>query len=410
MLILALITFLLFFYIAYRRPLLALSALATLLPTYLLRFTIFGLPSTILEVIIWGIVLGWAFPLLWKRRVGEDLIQLKNRLKKIKYPLALFFIASIISIFVAPDFIKALGLWRAFFLEPILVFLMILSVVKNRGDFEKIIFGLSVSAFYVSAIAVGQKIFGWPNPFLENAARASSVFPQPNMLGLYLAPIIILILGQAAQRKKTIAAFYLLLTAALSFIAITFAQSAGAIVGVIAGLIIFGLLYHKNFWKIFIIILLVTGYWLLVPNNLFLAAKNKLLFDTWSGFVRQNIWRESWAMLKDSWLWGAGIAGYATKILPYHASREWMDVFQYPHNIIFNFWSELGILGLGAFLWLLEKIGRMCYHLLKREKLFATTAIAAVATITIHGLVDVPYFKNDLSILFWIIYAMPFVI
>jgi len=29
-----------------------------------------------------------------------------------------------------------------------------------------------------------------------------------------------------------------------------------------------------------------------------------------------------------------------------------------------------------------------------------------MVVVLIHGLVDVPYFKNDLAILFWIVYAL----
>jgi len=422
MLLLAATIFILFFYLGRKRPVFALASLAALLPTYLLRFKIFGLPSTILEVIIWAIFFGWLSSVIPVKAGIQSL--LLPRLQKIKYPLALFFVASVISVFAAPDFIKTLGLWRAFFLESILVFLLILAIIKDKNSFEKMILGLSVSAFYVSAVAVGQKFFGWPNPFLENPSRTASIFPQPNMLGLYLGPIIILCFGQLISNFKfsisnKISNFkfqiskiiYWTLIIILSFSAIIFAQSMGAIVGIVGGMAMFMLLWNKKTRLALIILtlLLATCYLLLPNNNLFLAAKNKLLFGAWSGIVRLQIWKESWAMLKDNWLWGAGLSGYAEKILPYHASREWMDVFQYPHNIIFNFWSELGILGLAAFLWLLERFGKLCYHLLKREKLFAATAMAAMITLIIHGLVDVPYFKNDLSILFWIIYAMPFI-
>jgi len=45
-------------------------------------------------------------------------------------------------------------------------------------------------------------------------------------------------------------------------------------------------------------------------------------------------------------------AAYPTVILPYHKAT-WMEVFQYPHNIVFNLWSETGLLGLFAFAWIL---------------------------------------------------------
>ena len=40
------------------------------------------------------------------------------------------------------------------------------------------------------------------------------------------------------------------------------------------------------------------------------------------------------------------------------------------------------------------------------RKLEILGAMASMAALLVHGLVDVPYFKNDLALLFWIIYAL----
>ena len=40
------------------------------------------------------------------------------------------------------------------------------------------------------------------------------------------------------------------------------------------------------------------------------------------------------------------------------------------------------------------------------SKVLSFTLVAILAQMIIHGLVDVPYFKNDLSMLFWIIMAV----
>ena len=133
MIFIALITFLIFVFLTYKTPLYSLVALSALLPTYLLRFNIFGLPSTILEIIILAIVLSW---LIFHR----DFKLLKKRLEKIKWPLRLFFIVSIIAIFFSPEITKAVGVWRAYFLEARLVFLLFLAIVRDKKDFGKIIF------------------------------------------------------------------------------------------------------------------------------------------------------------------------------------------------------------------------------------------------------------------------------
>lgn len=432
MLLLGIITFLFFIYLAYKNPVLSLGALSAILPTYLLRFNIIGLPSNILEVIIWAIFLGWLFGILpflrprpskalneggWR----ESLSFLKKRLHYIKWPLGLFFIASIIAVFISPEKISALGIWRAYFLEAGLVFLLFLSIIKDKKDFQKIIFGLSVSALYLSAAAIGQRFFGLPIPSpWQDELRATSLFPYPNALGLYLAPLIMLFIHQIINNKKLLITGYWLLVALLSLAAIIFAQSDGAIFAIIGAgflFILLNLLLNKKYKSGLVILLLV----LIAGGILFTALQpiqEKILLKDWSGFVRFTMWGETLNMLKDNWFFGAGLAGYKTAIVPFHESREWIEIYLYPHNIILNFWSELGLLGLAALIWLFDKFAKMCYALLKspplgkrrvRGNLFAITAICAMAVIIIQGLVDVPYFKNDLSVLFWIIFSMPLI-
>ncbi|MFA5133389.1 MAG: O-antigen ligase family protein [Patescibacteria group bacterium] len=415
MLYAALAAFIIFFIVTLKNPLLSLAGLAALLPSYLLRFEVFGLPSTILEAIIWAIIFSW---LIFHR----DFSLLKKRLPAIAWPLGLFLAASIISVFITPEFIKSLGLWRAYFLESILMFLLVLAIVKDKKDFEKIIIGLSVAALFLSAFAIGQKFFSLPIPApWQTQLRATSIFPYPNALGLFLAPTVILMLGQLvknlSEKKKNILRIaYWALGIILSIASVIFAESDGAVIAIFASGAIFLFLYmitNKKLRSAGIAAFVIIAIAAIILFSSVAPLKNKVLLRDWSGFVRLTIWQESWNMLKDNPILGAGLGGYQAKILPYHESRNWMEVYLFPHNFIFNFWSELGILGLAAFIWLLERFGRLCYKLLVSErqlKIFVITAICALSAIIIHGLVDVPYFKNDLSILFWIVYAMPIVV
>jgi len=87
-------------------------------------------------------------------------------------------------------------------------------------------------------------------------------------------------------------------------------------------------------------------------------------------------------MLKDGRLiTGAGLANYQATVEPYHtqgifikdfsdpdAQRKlvfneayrmahWqpLEIYLYPHNLVLNFWSELGLAGLLLFIWIILK-------------------------------------------------------
>ena len=74
-------------------------------------------------------------------------------------------------------------------------------------------------------------------------------------------------------------------------------------------------------------------------------------------------------------------------------------MLQYPHNLFLNVWSELGLAGLlftvAALFWLSIRL----FRLLRRREAWAVGAVLAWVALIVHGLVDVPFFKNDLAIL-----------
>jgi len=94
-----------------------------------------------------------------------------------------------------------------------------------------------------------------------------------------------------------------------------------------------------------------------------------------------------------------------------------LEIYLYPHNLVLNFWSELGLAGLLLFIWIILKyfwLGISSLSLrgsasdrsnLTTEKYLVIGLISAMVVIIVHGLVDVPYFKNDLAIMFWLLAA-----
>ena len=153
---------------------------------------------------------------------------------------------------------SALGIFKAYFLEPVMFFALILNTFKGSKGLKQIIMALAYSTLVVSAFAVYQKITGqfifnefWANP--ENR-RIVSFFGYPNAVALYLGPIIPLLAGLFFWQLKSkgglkIFAEQLVLLSAivLNILAIYFAKSKGAILALIlsALLSIFFLLKKK---------------------------------------------------------------------------------------------------------------------------------------------------------------------
>jgi len=385
----------------------ALILIAFSLPSYLLRFKIGFLPMTFLEVMILVIFLIWLIKWFIDKKKIKDIY-----LSKYKWLILLFLIAATIGVVISTDKIAALGIWKAYFIEPILLLIVLLNTFKEKKDFKKLFYAFSASAIIISLIAIYQKFTGaWiPNEFwrAEETRRVTSVFGYPNAIGLFLAPIVIWNLGELILKWKEniwLQRIFYAVVIILSSLAIFWAKSEGAIV---AMLVVAAIIFIKNkktrwFAVGIIAIGIVLIFALPASGNI---ITEKLLLKDYSGEIRREMWSETWDMLTERPLQGAGLASYQDRVAIFH-TKPHIEVYLYPHNIFLNFWSEIGLLGLVVWWFIIGKIV-IDYFRGKRQKAKGNSTdyfitLMVILVILIHGLVDVPYFKNDLSVFWWIL-------
>ncbi|MFA4954615.1 MAG: O-antigen ligase family protein [Patescibacteria group bacterium] len=396
---------------AWFRPRRAVLLFPLFLPVYLLRAKYFGLPTTLLEM-------------LWAATLLAALLRLKSapwhlareRLKAWLPPLILWCSASAIGVAIAPDQIAALGLWRAYFLEPVLFFILLVGVLQDKTDRAWIIRCLILDACLIAAWCAVQFLTGYGIPHPWDTAslltrRATGPFPYPNAVSLFVAPIAALCAGLLMKSKvesRKLKVYdsifhipYSIFTSWLGFLSATsatlLAKSVGGFLGILAATFLTLMARTKTrFYAVAALILAVIV--ILAVPQIRVPVVSTLSFKHWSGKVRLIMWGETWNMLKDRPLFGAGLGAYPAVFKPYHKAT-FIEIFQYPHNIILNLWSELGLLGIAAFIWL-------AVVWLKTARRAGLVFALPLVAILVQGLVDVPYFKNDLAIMFWIFAAL----
>lgn len=457
----------LFFYLflsLYRLDWAVLLLLAGL-PSYLLRFEVMGLPSTVLEGMI---LISFGVWLLTRTNFsrffkGEYKVKdyIRNSQKRRGYPFGPEMIALLLISFVAVGVsgfnMEALGLWRAYFFEPLLVFILVINLFQRREDIYRVITALSVSALAVAGFAIIQKFTGWMMPaeyWGEDVVnRVTSFYDYPNAVGLLVAPISLAALGVFLRKIKRLYEVHWdwmknfslgegvmlvisLLTVLSSWTAIIWARSEGAAAGVVVALVAFGLLYGKRTRIVSVAILILIGGFIYsyTPAQEYVTEKTTL--SDLSGEIRKVQWSGAWEMLSEEYRWftGTGLAGYQETVASYrppglffnkyddpdfrrkivlfneeYKSQFWqpLEVYLYPHNIFLNFWTELGLLGMLLFVWIMIKYFYYGYKSLSgKERELSLALIISLIAIIIHGLVDVPYFKNDLAVQFWVLVAL----
>ena len=266
-----------------------------------------------------------------------------------------------------------------------MVFVMLRTTFDSANDWRRGLQALAVGAALVSVVALLQYLTGMgiPVPW-DIEKRVTGVFEYPNALGLFVAPIV------AALIVARPRAWWL--TTALGAIAIVLAKTEAAFVAIPAALVA-GFALMKPQWRTALVALGALG---VAACFVLPMAREKVLLQDTSGLVRRAQWSETAEFLKEHPLQGAGLAGYPTAIAPYHDGTLY-EIFQYPHNIVLNIWVELGLLGVIVAVWLAAVVIRHTWR--NRHDPLIVAGFVALLTMAIHGLVDVPFFKNDLAVL-----------
>jgi O-antigen ligase len=448
--VLVLIYGVLFGVLAYKRIEWAVALVVFLLPSYLVRFSVVEVPMTLLEVMIlvlFGVQM-YRLVYRWYRSSRDQRLKVKSQKSNYKWLILLFLLAGGVGVFVSVDWVAGLGIWKAYFVEPVMFFFVFINVI-SRDKLSLITRAIGGSALIVAIPAVVQKF--WPigieNGFwaAEETRRVVSWYGFPNAVGLYLGAIVVLLIGVSLKstfdcaqvlgkiKSRSLKGFYIL-TIILSVLAVLFARSEGALVGIIVGVVLLGvvLIPRMRIRGYLLSLVLLAGLLVFLLPGL-QEVEDKLLLRDVSGQIRQQQWDETAEMLKDGRvLFGSGLSNYQNAIEPYHQEGVWIEdyndpdwlkkinrdeefrkahwqpveIYMYPHNFILNFWVEIGFGGLIVFLFLIIRFIQNYKKCPDESKEMYKILIIVLMAILVHGLVDVPYFKNDLSVFFWLIMGM----
>ena len=434
-------------------------AIVFCLPLYLIRFNIFGIPTTILEIMIYGLFVFWLVK-------G---FSLSKSIKTIKKNRLLFWVIFFIFLGVSLatlrswDLRLSAGIWKAWFFDPILFFAVFVSVIKSRNEIKKVFYALMASGLVASIISLVYLLQGE----LNIDGRLQGFFDSPNYLAMYLAPILVVSLGllirtywlcrssQANEifsnhevgpvnKTTNISAasisrpenrdnqqclvsrnsglrygfrkfvgllgnnfhpIFLILNSVFLILILFCTGSFGAWIGIIGAIglgMIFWLWSAKNkktavISAVLLITICIGLYFLKISS-----IQGKLSINS-----RLEIWQKAVSALTTYPIIGIGPGTFKDLFLEH---SPW-DVPQ-PHNLFLAFLLQTGVIGFIGFILLLFWFFRAGIKNLIYQRAGLGPGIMNIVVMSLmvyvlaHGLVDTTYWKNDLSVVFWMIVGM----
>jgi len=362
---------------------------------YLVRINVFGYPTNLQEILIFTQIILFLFATTFEKNLSQTF----NNIKKhwIGNTFVLMTAVSLLTVDITDNiyFIRHL---RFLCVAVIFSFIFIETLKSEKSRIEAIkTMGIGAITFGIFSVIYNLLGYNLTHDFRLLGPLDAAVY-----LSFYLAPFLIFFTIQFFEHRKKSD----LIFAILSTLLIIATRSIGTIIGTFLVLTIYfskksslDILKSKLAKAILtitaIIIICTTFYTKILPA-----------FQTNYSSLneRQEIWQTSIHLFKDplNFVWGIGFGQFqneyatnAKEIL----GRNPLDYYVLqPHNIFLLFIFQYGILGL---LFLFACIVRIVKNLKKPIKNFDIRIISnfIILYFLFHGMIDTPFFKNDLLFL-----------
>jgi len=383
----------------------SLAGTVACMPRYGVRYRSGPGPTTLLEDLIL-ITIGLYIA---GRLQGRDWRPARTSLE---IPIVLLLVAGLVGIAISPDHVGAVGIYRAYFIEPIALFYVAVDLLKTPSDFRVVLLGLAIGATVFALMNLGAWVaaLATHSP-IHSGDAPEALYTSPNAVAMFLEPPLAIAAGFALysdeQRNRRIAAACLVVL----FVALLATLSrAGWLTLAVLALVAVITMPNRRVKAVLLGGAVIGGFAVaqipIVHERLARQLDPNYNFNTFEG--RVQIWSDTLHMLRDHPIVGAGLRAYSQVMGPYVTGNRIPEL--YPHNVYLAMWAELGLLGLAAFVALLAMLlwrGWRAFYRAKglaRPLLWGTSA--AFVAIAVHGGFDTPYYKNDLSVEFWILAAL----
>lgn len=304
---------------------------------------------------------------------------------------------------------------RVVILEPAAFYFLVRLMRLERRDLFWLADVLLFSGVCIAVVGLVMFMTGENVVEAENGAqRLISIYGSPNGVGLYLGRCLPFALAYALlARRGTWRWLYGVLGGVVMLLAVLLSQSRGAILLGLPAALVTMLVFWRGRRAIMPVALTLFGFVIvLIPLAIALPRLGDLFGDTFA--FRRYLWYSSVRLLEDYPLTGVGL----DQFLYHYRSRyllpqAWEEPnLSIPHNIVLNYWVNLGGLGVvlaGAFqVWFWRALWRVRNQVAENPMLLALVLglAGSMADFLAHGLVDIAYFAINLSFTFFLSLAL----
>lgn len=301
----------------------------------------------------------------------------------------------------------ALQLFRA--ATTFTTYFIVLAMARGQSDRRRIAWAILAGLIAESLVTVALGRNG-------SGGRATGSLGQANELGAYLALFSVLAISLVAGVKNALGKLLLTGIWALGSFAIILSLSRGSMLALLAGTILVTWRGSRVLLGALVVVLLLSPVWM--PDYL----KDRISESTEQGDdsgvtmdgaaeKRIETWQTIFKVVEDHPLDGVGFTGLGYVLPDLGAELGLADIKDSAHNTYLRMLSEMGIFGLGLFLWLLWSCFRLANIAAQRAKSAFDRALAnglagAVLSMAVTCAFGDRFFNVVIASSLWILCAL----
>ncbi|MFH1927399.1 MAG: O-antigen ligase family protein [Chloroflexota bacterium] len=318
-----------------------------------------------------------------------------------------FLVVSLLSLATSANLRVSLRELRTVVLEPVVFYLLIRDGHMGRRKLLWLGDAFVAVGLVLSLHGLYQYAFTDDVIVAEGVRRVRGIYGSPNNMGLLLGRLLPVAVAMAWTGRTTWRRWLYGGACVPIMLCLFLTYSRGAwLLGVPGAMIFLGLLRGRRSFTIVLGIVLVALL-SLIP----LAGSERIAsifqFQEGTGFLRQRLWESALHMIRDHPLSGIGLDNflylYPDYMLP---GAEIEPNLSHPHNIILDYWTRLGILGVVSLAWLLGTFFRAGLRLYRSQietdsGAVALGLMASMVAFVTHGMIDSSYFVVELAFVFF---------
>ncbi len=423
--LLYLLALVILFVLLYLRPAWGLALVAFSIPYYVNPKPLLGYRFSPVEIFLLltlfaylaTLVVGFlqtGFPTAdrWRRNLKEKKINIKSA----DLAVLAFMIVATLSLLFTDRLDVATNEWRVIVIEPVIFYFLLRLMLLQETEVWTVIDAFILGGLVVAIIGLAQYLSGQNLITSEGGLmRLRSIYGSPNNVALYLGRLLPIVLAVALMGIGNKRLLYGLALVPMSFATLLTFSKGSLFLGLPLSFLVVIVLWRRakrgRIWPWLVGAGMLTVFVFVVASQIPQLA-GRLNPQGATGLFRFHLWLAAVNMFLDHPILGVGLDNFLYAYRGrYIFEAAWQEPnLSHPHNIVLDFATRLGLLGLVAGSWMIWSYWRTTYKLPvqvhDRWKPIAIGLLGSLSYILVHGLVDHSFFLVDLAYSFLLLLAI----